>query len=91
MYQVEVDEKEVGLALDRTHHVGVPELLRDGGGHRERQLYAAVGVEICGLATTRGGDSLVNMLILMSQPRVLGLVLVGLLGLIGIESGARAT
>ena len=51
----------------------------------------AIGPEICGLDTIRGPETVVNMLSQMSQSRVLGLVLLGLLGLIGIRQGARAT
>ena len=91
MDQVEIDEEKVRLALCRTYNVGVPELVRKRLWHRDRQHYAAQGVEICVLATTGRSVKLVNMLSLMSERRVLGLVLLGLLGLIGIPTGARAS
>ena len=52
---------------------------------------ADISAEICVLATTGAPEPVANMLSQMSQSRAFGLVLLGLLGLIGIRQGARAT
>ena len=91
--EVQVDEKQVRLAFRGTDHMGVPQLLGEGLGlvwHRERQLYAPPGPEICALGTIRTGVWLVNINNLMAQPSRLFVLLLGLLGLIGIQTGARA-
>ena len=91
---MEVDEEEVGFALRRAHHMGVPKLLGEGSGlawHRDRQLYAAWRREICALATIRKEFWVVNIHNLMASPARALVLLLGLLGLIGIRTGARAS
>jgi hypothetical protein len=91
MNQVEVDVQEVRFARRAAHDMGVPQLLGEGSGHCERQLYAKPEGGICGPDTTeRRSRSLICKVHMADSARNLVLLL-GLLGLIGFgQTGARA-
>src|SRR2546429_658736 len=88
--EVQIDEQEVRFALCGTHHVGVPQLLGEGLGHGNDNFTHDPGRKFVAWAQPQPSVGSLTFTTSMARPAGLLVLLLGLLGLIGIRTGARA-